>query len=350
MNPIDRTTVARAEALARACLVLRHGRAGARRLLAQFGSGESALATTGLDDAQRALRETLELCPYRLLIDSDPLYPALLREIPDPPLVLYTIGRPELFAKPCVAVVGARRCSRSGASHAHRLAREIAALGMVVVSGLALGIDGSAHRGALETGLTAAVLGAGLARIYPRTHQRLAQDIVEAGGVLMSEYPPTQPAYPSQFPERNRLISGLVRAVLVVEAGEHSGSLITARMALEQGRDVMAVPGSISNPAARGCHRLIREGAALVESVADVAAALGLEQMPGAAAVLARPGPAEPGLEHLLAHVGADAVTLDELVAQTGQRPPEILAALVELELAGFVEQVPGGYIRRADR
>jgi DNA processing protein len=251
-----------------------------------------------------------------------------------------------------VAVVGARRCSRSGAANAASFARELTALGFVVVSGLALGIDTAAHRGALQGGTTVAVLGSGLGRVYPGTNRPLARAILEAGGALVSEYPPELGARNYHFPERNRLISGLSLGVLVVEAGEQSGSLITARMALEQGREVMAIPGSIANPVARGCHWLLRQGASLVETVTDVVEALRVEPplaVSGDPAPPAAPAPPS-GLEALLDLLGAETATLDELCAASGLPAERLVAGLVELELGGFVEQIPGGYSRRQFR
>jgi DNA processing protein len=285
----------------------------------------------------------------RLIAHYDPAYPALLRAIPDAPLVLYVVGEIACVHAPAIAVVGARRCSRAGSAHAAAFARDLAVLGFTVVSGLALGIDAAAHHGALATGMTAAVVGSGLAQVYPRRNADLAVRIVETGGAVISEHAPDTPPRTHHFPERNRLISGLSLGVLVVEAGEHSGSLITARCALEQGRDVMAVPGAIDNPTARGCHRLLREGASLVETVADVVGTLRVPPPAGAMLPSRRiaPEPVDPALRTLLREVGTETTTLDALCTATGAAASIVATRLIELELGGFVEQVTGGYIRR---
>ncbi len=341
------------EATGLAWLAFAAGRKRARQLLAEEASVVGALER--LDPAPGELRGFLiglERHPVQLIPQWDTRYPPLLSEIPDPPLVLYVSGDPDGLRCPTVAIVGARRCSRSGAAIAARFASQLAALDLVVVSGLALGIDAAAHRGALQTGRTAAVLGAGLARIYPAVNRSLADRILATGGILVSEYPPHQTARTYHFPERNRLISGLSLGVLVVEAGERSGSLITARLALEQGRDVMAVPGSIENPASRGCHRLLRDGASLVETVADVVELLGWSVagvVPKSGALREdRPGPAGAELAALLSLLGEGVTTFDELCARSTGGPAMVAARLLELELGGFVEQVSGGYIRRA--
>ena len=254
-----------------------------------------------------------------------------------------------------MAVVGARRCSRAGAEMARELAGALRKGGLTVISGLAHGIDASAHRGALA-GLaddgrgpnTVAVMGAGLASVYPRSNRQLAEAIAGAGGALISEYSPTVPPAKHRFPERNRLISGLSTGVLIVEAGERSGSLITARFALEQGREVMAVPGAVAPGFSAGCHRLLRDGAALVECAADVFEALGYA--PASAQDPEQDGesygvPAPLGA--VLAEVQSVVTTLDELVTATGLAPADLAAKLLQLELAGFVHQVAEGYIRR---
>ena len=202
-------------------------------------------------------RFELELLSY---LDAD--YPAHLQHIPDPPLLLYLHGHRRALSEPGVAVVGARRCSRVGAEIAANLGAGLASIGLTVVSGLALGVDSAAHRGAIDatradSSAGVAVLGSGLSGIYPRSNARLAEALVSAGGLLVSEYPPEVPPAKHHFPERNRLISGLSLGVVLVEAGERSGSLITARLALEQGREVLAVPGCLSGGRSRGCHRML---------------------------------------------------------------------------------------------
>jgi DNA processing protein len=283
---------------------------------------------------------------HALFLDQ-PGYPPLLAQIPDPPLVLLVEGRPELLRLPQVAVVGSRNASPSGREIALAMAAALADCGLVVTSGLAEGVDGAAHRGALRGGPTIAVLGTGPDRIYPRQHADLAQQIREHGA-LVSEQPVGTPPHGFNFPRRNRIISGLSLGVLVVEAGPQSGSLITARQAAEQGREVFAVPGGIHNPLARGCHALIREGAKLVESVNDI-----LEELPpwtqlGLAPptpVAARP--ADPGDNSLLAHIGDNPVSIDQLVARTGLTVAEVSTMLLTLQLDGLVTALPGGLFGR---
>ncbi len=287
-----------------------------------------------------------------LLTPADDGFPPLLGEIPDPPPLLYARGDLRALLSPTVAVVGARRCTRSGADVAAALAGALAARGVTVISGLALGIDTAAHRAALAAGRTVAVIGSGLATPYPSANRGLTEAIVAGGGLLLSEYPPQVGARRHHFPERNRLISGMSRGVVVVEAGVDSGSLITARLALEQGREVCAVPGNVTNPASRGCHRLLRQGAALVETGDDVLEALGLGQSPqlrpaGAGRGASRAVELEAGLAEILQRIDTTVTTLDEVMAGTGLSDAAAAAALVELELAGFVRRVPGGYIRR---
>ena len=269
--------------------------------------------------------------------------PLPLREIPDPPARLYCAGQAFVLDTPAVAVVGSRRCTRQGRDIAFALARDLAAQGLTIVSGLAYGIDAAAHRGALAsaTAPTVAVLGSGLDRIYPRSHERLAAEIVEHGGALVSEYEPTNGPRKHHFPARNRIVSGLCLAVVIVEASERSGSLITARLALEQGRDVMAVPSLVSSPLAAGCHRLIRQGAALVECAEHVLEALGLEPKPETA------GASLPAKDDIvLRQVEATATPLEMIVAGSGLAVENVLERLAELEIDGLVAMQGGGYIR----
>lgn len=269
--------------------------------------------------------------------------PLPLREIPDPPTRLYCAGHPDALDTPAVAVVGSRRCTRQGRDIAFALARDLAARGLTIVSGLAYGIDAAAHRGALASARapTVAVLGSGLDRIYPQSHERLAAEIVDHGGALVSEYEPATGPRKHHFPARNRIVSGLCLGVVIVEASERSGSLITARLALEQGRDVMAVPSLVSSPLAAGCHRLIRQGAALVESAEHVLEALGLEFKPVASS------PTEVAEDDIvLKQVEATVTPLDAIVAATGLAIEEVLERLAELEIDGLVATHGGGYIR----
>ena len=270
--------------------------------------------------------------------------PERLAAIADPPNRLYVRGAAGALDAPGVAIVGSRRATRAGRDFAHALACELASGGLVVVSGLAYGIDAAAHRGALAaSGRTVAVLGSGLDRVYPRAHAGLAREILSADGAVVSEYPPDAGPRKHHFPERNRLISGLTLGVVVVEATTRSGSLITARMAAEQGREVMAVPGPVTSPLAGGCHRLLKNGAALIESADDVLFAIGYE----AAGTTSGPPPTPPAdLAVLLEFIGPETTTLDRIVGATGLTPQAASEALVQLELLGFVAAHRGGYIR----
>ena len=270
--------------------------------------------------------------------------PERLGAIPDLPNRLYVRGATDVLHAPGVAIVGSRRATRAGRDFAHGLARELASSGLVIVSGLAYGIDAAAHRGALATsGRTVAVLGSGLDQVYPRQHEGLAREILATAGAVVSEYPPDTGPRKHRFPERNRLISGLTLGVVVVEATTRSGSLITARMAAEQGREVMAVPGSVTSPLAGGCHRLLKSGAALIENAEDVRFAIGFEGTE-TSNVPADGPPAE--LAVLLEFIGAEPTSLDRIVGATGLTPEAATEALVQLELLGFVAAHRGGYIR----
>lgn len=310
---------------------------GVRAALARLPAGPGVL---------QSLRVRCERLGLSLVSFFDAEFPALLREIPDPPLALYLLGNRALLHTRAVAVVGSRRCSRGGAQFAAHLGRGLAAQGFTVVSGLALGIDAAAHRGVADLAPAAlpavAVMGCGLAEVYPRSNYGLAQTLLGGGGLLVSEYPPDMRPAKHQFPERNRLISGLCLGVVLVEASQRSGSLITARLALEQGREVLAVPGSVAGGMSRGCHRLLKQGAALVEGVDDVAEALGLQSRATEPAAIA---PEE--LAGVLAAVSPDGSSLDEVAQRAGIAVSAAAAHLVLLELEGFVAQVPGGYIRR---
>ena len=273
----------------------------------------------------------------------DDRFPALLREIPDAPLALFVRGAESALTAPLsVAVIGSRRASAAGLAFASALAQDLARAKIAVVSGLARGVDGAAHRGALDGGgATIAVMGGGHAKVYPPSHRGLAARIAEQGA-LVCEYPPSTAPLPANFPERNRIISGLSAAVVIVEATRHSGTSITARMALEQGRDVMAVPGAIGDGLHSGCHRLIRQGALLVEGITDVLEGLGLA--PPAGDVDAPPDPLHA---RILDAMGSSASTVHDIVNSLGIPVDEALTALVELEIEGFVTPHRGGYIRR---
>ena len=348
------------------------GRETARRLLSACGSPAAVLSTPGatlrellgrpLADALQhlppefhtrlaAARLWLRGGPDRYVLSlGHPAWPAMLLQTADPPLLLYAQGDLACLAAPAVAVVGSRHPSAQGGDNARAFAGGLARAGWVVVSGLAQGIDAAAHEGALAAGgLTVAVVGTGLDITYPPRHRALAQRVA-VQGALLSEYAPGTPPLREHFPQRNRLIAGLTRGTLVVEAALRSGSLITARLANEAGRDVWAVPGSIHAPQSRGCHALIRQGATLVESAQDVLDDLqapGLRQAalplgPGAGPA-ADAAPANP----LLAALGEDPVTLDALLARTGESTATLSARLLQLELAGEVARLPGGLYQR---
>lgn len=337
----------------------------AGRLLAQFGDASTVLAAgpaawrrAGLEerlfaglqrpDEDGIARDLawLDGAQRSLVVRGDARYPQRLLEIPQAPLALFCQGDAELLALPQIAIVGSRSASPQGLDNASAFAEALAARGLTVTSGLALGIDGAAHRGALKArGLSIAVCATGLDRVYPARHRALAHELVAGGGLLVSEYPVGVQALAENFPKRNRIISGLALGVLVVEAARESGSLITARQASEQGREVFAIPGSIHNPMARGCHRLIRQGAKLVESVDDILEELG-PQIAGLlrAAVPAPQAPPDP----LLEAIGDAPCTLDELLARTGLDMPGLSAALLDAELAGRVAVTADGrYMRR---
>lgn len=335
------------------------GRGTARKLLVRFGSPGAVLAAP-----DGALHESLNRTLLKALRDGPPLfeqrldaarrwlvggsgrcvitlgdtaYPPRLLESADPPLLLYAQGRLDLLAADSVAVVGSRQPTPQGATNARTLARQLSERGITVVSGLAQGIDGAAHDGALEgPGSTVAVVGTGLDIVYPGRHKALAQRIA-AHGLLLSEFAPGTPPLPEHFPLRNRIIAGLSLGTLVVEAALRSGSLITARLALESGRDVYAVPGSIHAAQSQGCHALIKQGAKLVEGIDDIVEEL-RPAAPAAPAVAPHP---------VMQALGHDPVTLDMLLARTGWPAADLSAWLLERELEGQVARLPGGLYQR---
>lgn len=288
--------------------------------------------------------------PRRGLIAwTDPRYPQALREIAGRPPALFYRGDPELLSLPQIAIVGSRTATPQGLETAENFAQELARRGLAITSGLALGVDGAAHRGALAAdGYTIAVCATGLDRVYPARHKALAEAI-EARGLLLSEFAPGTAPRPENFPRRNRLISGLSLGVLVVEAARESGSLITARLAAEQGREVFAIPGSIHNVMARGCHRLIRQGAKLVETVDDILEEIG-DQV-GAWLRSAPPARANDDGPHrhqaVLDALGDRPLGMDELVERLGLGVDAVSGALLELELEGRVANAPGGRVMR---
>lgn len=314
---------------------------------AAIASAVLAPPSPGLTEQALAIRAWLAADPANhLLTLYDSAYPALLREIPDPPLLLFAKGQLALLGAPAIAIVGSRNASTQGCANARAFAHAFSAAGLTVVSGLALGIDAAAHEGGLAgPGATIAVLGTGIDRVYPARNSALAHRIA-AGGCLLSAYPLGYGVRRENFPRRNRLISGLCRATLVVEAALGSGSLITARMANEQGRDVYALPGSIHAPLAKGCHQLIREGAKLVDCANDVLeeCALAPAALPALADGRAAPTPAQA---ILLAALGHEPLEAGALAGLTATEVGALQAQLLSLELAGHVERLPGGRYQR---
>ncbi len=349
------------------------GLSRARQLLAAFGSAEALVGASPAawrevlgPKAAEALSQPPDSLPdqidrtidwlaadprHQLLTLGDPDYPEALLQTADPPLLLYLSGRRELLNTEGLAIVGSRTPTPQGRDNAASFAREVSRAGFCVVSGLALGIDGAAHEAALSgPGSTLAVLGTGLDQLYPSRHQALGRRI-EDQGLLVSEYSLGTPPLSPNFPRRNRIIAGLSRGCLVVEAALRSGSLITARLASEAGREVFAIPGSIHSPLARGCHELIRQGATLVESPAELLEALrpivGKSKALPPAAEDPEPG-GEPGL--VLQALGHDPVTLDALIARGGWPAAQLNALLLELELEGLVARLPGQLFQRRQR
>ncbi|MDE2594058.1 MAG: DNA-processing protein DprA [Burkholderiales bacterium] len=294
-----------------------------------------------------------------LLTLADSRYPASLLQTADPPLLLFAQGRLDLLTRPAVAVVGSRNPTAQGKDNAHAFAKALSQAGVTVVSGLAQGVDGAAHEGALDAasdqssaGSTIAVVGTGLDRVYPRAHLALAHRIA-AQGLMLSEFLLGTPPMPGNFPKRNRIVAGLARGTLVVEAAVQSGSLITARLAGEMGREVLAIPGSIHSPQARGCHALIKQGAKLVETAQDVLEELHLDSvaLPALGGVgLADVADAVEGAGHadpVLSVMGFDPVSQEALSARTGMGPADLGAKLLELELTGQVARLPGQLFQR---
>ncbi len=357
------------------------GNDSARRLLAAFGLPQTLFAQPlealeqvvgpqkaahlkaspeGLDALLETTWEWLkgvdEAGRRRIVTLGDPAYPVSLLTTDDPPIVLYMMGQelaPDALAR-CVAIVGSRNPTPQGEANAQQFAKALASAGLTVVSGMALGVDGAAHRGALEGAApgqlaTIAVVGTGLDRVYPKRHLALAHAITRQG-VIISEYPVGTPPLAPNFPKRNRIISGLGAGTLVVEAALKSGSLITARQAVEQGKEVFAIPGSIHSPQSRGCHLLLKQGAKLVESAHDVLEELRLggPAVPDAESAATGDAVVNAGRHApLLRVLGFDPVGLDALVARTGMDAATLQAYLLELELDGQVARLPGGLFQR---
>ena len=356
------------------------GREAARRLLAAFGSPRAVLqagmaarrqvvgaaVTDVLDELPAELSDLLDAtrrwldsasadAPRRIVTLGDPHYPAALLQTADPPLMFYAEGRIELLAAPCVAIVGSRQATPQGLANARAFARALGEAGMTVVSGLAQGIDGAAHEGALQgPSSTIAVVGTGLDQVFPKRHAALAGRI-SVEGLMLSEYALGMPPLAHNFPQRNRIIAGLSRGTLVVEAALQSGSLISARLASEAGREVFAIPGSIHSPQSRGCHGLIKQGAKLVESAADVLeeiqfpqhTAAGAHAEVGAHADAASGGAGDAVEDAVLAALGFEPANLDALVARTGWSAQQLNIRLLELELEGRVSRLPGQLFQR---
>ena len=342
------------------------------RLLARFetpqqilGLSTGALAAANLSPKIAAMmaepawpRVHADLCwlsasdQHHILTLDDNRYPPLLKETADPPPVLFVQGDPCHLSAPQLAIVGSRNPTPGGVQHAGRFARSLSNAGLCITSGMALGIDAAAHRGALTAGgATVAVIGCGPDIVYPTRHRQLAAEIVSCGAVV-SEFPPGTRPLAENFPRRNRIISGLALGVLVVEAALQSGSLISARLAGEQSREVFAIPGSIQNPLARGCHALIRQGAKLVETVEDI-----LEELPP----IARPGGPiaeqvkaaalnlDDASSFLMSNLGYDPVSVDVMVERTRLTPEEVSSILLMLELTGAVKASPGGLYTKVE-
>jgi DNA processing protein len=346
----------------------------AQALLAQLGtprhifeSGKDDLRVIGLlsDQAKAYLRqpdwaavdydiEWLDRSNCHIITQRDMLYPPLLKQIPDFPPVLFIQGDPTRLSDEQIAIVGSRNPTSSGEHTAVQFASHFANTGFTVTSGLAIGIDAAAHRGALAGGgNTIAVTGSGLDRIYPSRHIELANEIAEQGA-LVTEFPPGTPPRRQNFPRRNRLISALSLGTLVVEAALRSGSLITARLAAEQGREVFAIPGSIHNPLSRGCHALLRQGAKLVETTQDVLEELGALASWNENETLALPPVQEPIAAHdlaefvnLIRHIGFEPTSIDTLVERSGLTADQVSSILMVLELQGQIVSAPGGLFSR---
>lgn len=348
------------------------GPVGALRLLQAFGGPEDVLrapftAVSGcvgpriaaclLEPPERVALEVERALDWaagsgrHLVTLADPDYPSRLLEIGDPPALLYVVGDRSLLERPAVAVVGSRHATRGGLDNALAFAEALAQRGLCVVSGLALGIDGAAHEGALRAAAgTLAVMGTGADRIYPARHRDLAARIAEAGA-LVTEMPLGTRPLQGHFPRRNRLIAGLSLGVLVVEAAPHSGSLITARLAADFGREVFAIPGSIHSPVARGCHALIRQGAKLVESAQHVLeeldASLGPFQAPPVAAAAGAKGPESPDACRVLQALGWEPASLESLQPMLGESHGWLAQRVLELELLGWLERLPDGRVQQ---
>lgn len=302
------------------------------------------LLATDCADAIAATRAWVAEPGNHVVTLADAAYPQALLATDDPPVLLYAKGRLELLNRPAIAVVGSRNATKQGLADAEAFARTLSAAGLTAVSGLALGIDAAAHRGGLDgRGSTVAVVGTGLDRIYPAKNEDLARRIAEQG-VIIGELPLGTPPLPANFPRRNRIIAGLARGCLVIEAAERSGSLITARLSAEAGREVFALPGSIHSPLSKGCHKLIKQGAKLVESAQDILEELKWEKVVNPIQVAPIP---EAETDPVLVALGRDPCDVDTLCTRAGLAADALLARLLALELEGRVATLPGGRYQR---
>ena len=334
-------------------------------LMAIFAASKSRLQAAGLNSRQAKAIMSINwpqaetaanwfTQPDRTLITMDsPLYPERLRHIDEPPLQLFVEGDPASLSQPQISIVGSRRATVAGQHQARDLSRQLVRYGLTITSGLALGIDTAAHQGALEgNGKTIAVLGNGIDNIYPVKNLNLAQKIYTQGAVV-SEYPPSTLPLSRNFPQRNRIISGLSHGTVVVEAALRSGSLITARLALEQGREVFAMPGSILNPMTRGCHQLIKAGAKLVETSADVIEEIALNIVQEVIDDKEHSQPskektkADPGHKLVLDIIGFDPISVDNIIDRSGLTAQQVSSILLEMELSGVIQTQPGGTVMR---
>jgi DNA processing protein len=344
--------------------LVRHGRAQAALVAARHGDlgradNDASRAWLRAPDLDLIQADLAWLTPadHALVTFTEADFPPLLREIPAPPAALFVVGDVGALWRPQVAVVGSRHASQSGIANAQAFTRMLVAAGFAITSGLAEGIDGAAHAAALDAGgCTIAVLGTGPDRVYPPRHHALAAR-VRNGGVLVSEFAPGTAGHPTHFPRRNRIIAGLSVATLVIEAGLRSGSLITARNAADSGRDAFALPGSIHNPLARGCHQLIRQGARLVETPDEIVAELApqaqalceqlRERLPASADVNGSARALDPEYAALFAALGHDALGLDQLAQRTALPVATLSSMLLMLELEGEIVATGGAYARR---
>lgn len=339
-----------------------------KELLHQFGdvnqlvaAGEKSLMAWGLSEViieriknpdrtqiKKALQFTEKL-EYHIITFDHPDYPILLKEISHPPVLLYCWGDPKLLNATTIAIVGSRNPTPSGAENAFHFARELSTRGLQICSGMAMGVDGQSHRGALEAkGKTLAILGSGLKKLYPPAHRKLAEAIAENGAVL-SEFPLDTGPQALHFPIRNRLIAGSSLGTLVVEAALKSGSLITARLAMEQNREVFAIPGSIHSPQSRGCHAILKDGATLVENVEDILREIGhftAQTVDLFQAESVKDRHPDGDCQRLLDAIGFDQASVDQLVSRLGLGAKDVSARLLNLELQGYIKPIMGGYVR----